>query len=59
MRYYKTLIIWTSVLIISILLSLLWGIGDLNGLLSKTILFQVRIPRALEALLAGVGLTLA
>ncbi|MEB8125817.1 iron ABC transporter permease [Staphylococcus succinus] len=59
MRYYKTLIIWISVLIISILLSLLWGIGDLNGLLSKTILFQVRIPRALEALLAGVGLTLA
>ena len=32
---------------------------DISDTLSQTILYQVRIPRTLQALLAGVGLTLA
>ncbi len=59
MKYYKSIIIWLTVLIASILLSLLWSIGDINDALTQTILFQVRIPRTLQALLAGIGLTLA
>ena len=35
------------------------GLGDISDTLSQTILYQVRIPRTLQALLAGVGLTLA
>ncbi|WP_413474661.1 FecCD family ABC transporter permease [Staphylococcus equorum] len=59
MKYYKSIIIWLTVLIASILLSLLWSIGDISDALTQTILFQVRIPRTLQALLAGIGLTLA
>lgn len=59
MKYYKSIIIWLTVLIASILLSLLWSIGDINNTLTQTILIQVRIPRTLQALLAGIGLTLA
>ncbi|RIP22319.1 iron ABC transporter permease, partial [Staphylococcus gallinarum] len=40
-------------------MSLFWGLGDISDTLSQTILYQVRIPRTLQALLAGVGLTLA
>lgn len=59
MRYYKAIIIWSILLITSILLSLVWGIGHVNDTLSQTILYQVRMPRMLQALFAGVGLTLA
>lgn len=48
-----------AILIISILFSLLWGLGNINNDLTQTILLQVRIPRMLEALLAGAGLTVA
>ncbi|RIO57301.1 iron ABC transporter permease, partial [Mammaliicoccus sciuri] len=57
MRYYKAIIIWLILLITSILLSLMWGIGHVSDALSQTILYQVRMRRMLQALCAGVGLT--
>lgn len=59
MKYTKTMCLWIVFIIISLLLSLFWGLGDISDTLSQTILYQVRIPRTLQALLAGVGLTLA
>ncbi|MBN6204220.1 iron ABC transporter permease [Staphylococcus saprophyticus] len=58
MKYTKTMCLWIVFIIISLLLSLFWGLGDISDTLSQTILYQVRIPRTLQALLAGVGLTL-
>lgn len=59
MKYTKTMCLWIVFIIISLLLSLFWGLGDISDTLSQIILYQVRIPRTLQALLAGVGLTLA
>ncbi|WP_336831364.1 iron ABC transporter permease [Staphylococcus saprophyticus] len=59
MKYTKTMCLWIVFIIISLLLILFWGLGDISDTLSQTILYQVRIPRTLQALLAGVGLTLA
>ncbi|WP_436854960.1 FecCD family ABC transporter permease [Staphylococcus caeli] len=59
MRYSRAIILWMLLLIVSVLLSLLWGIGAMNDTLSQTILLQVRMPRLLQALLAGIGLTIA
>ncbi|MBO1214363.1 iron ABC transporter permease [Staphylococcus nepalensis] len=59
MKYSKALIICFLILITSMLLSLLWNIGDIHEVLTQSILFQVRIPRTVQALLAGIGLTLA
>ncbi|MCE5130590.1 iron ABC transporter permease [Staphylococcus saprophyticus] len=59
MKYTKTMCLWIVFIIISLLLSLFCGLGDISDTLSQTILYQVRIPRTLQALLAGVGLTLA
>lgn len=59
MKYSKALIICFLILITSMLLSLLWNIGDIHEALTQSILFQVRIPRTVQALLAGIGLTLA
>ncbi|RIP36182.1 iron ABC transporter permease [Staphylococcus gallinarum] len=59
MKYYKVVIIWGVILCITILLSLLWGLTSINHSLTQTILLEVRLPRMLEALLAGIGLTIA
>ncbi|MCY1037284.1 iron ABC transporter permease [Staphylococcus nepalensis] len=59
MKYSKALIICFLILITSMLLSLLWNIGDIHEALTQSILSQVRIPRTVQALLAGIGLTLA
>ncbi|SCS23588.1 FecCD family ABC transporter permease [Staphylococcus caeli] len=59
MWYSRAIILWILLLIVSVLLSLSWGIGAMNDTLSQTILFQVRMPRMLQALLAGIGLTIA
>ena len=53
MKYTKTMCLWIVFIIISLLLSLFWGLGDISDTLSQTILYQVRIPRTLQALLAG------
>lgn len=59
MSQAKSVLIWLIVLIVSMSLGLLWDIGNLHEQLSQSILFQVRIPKVLEAALAGAGLTLA
>ncbi|NWK84832.1 iron ABC transporter permease [Staphylococcus sp. GSSP0090] len=59
MKYTQTMCLWIVFIIISLLLSLFWGLGNVNDTLSQTILYQVRLPRTLQALLAGIGLTLA
>lgn len=59
MKKIKVILIWTLILIVTILMSLMWQIGDLSDQFNQTILLKVRLPRLLEALLAGATLTLA
>lgn len=59
MQHYKTLYLWLIILIITFILSIVWGLWGLNHAMAQTILLEVRIPRVVEALLAGIGLTLA
>lgn len=59
MKYYKIVMIWMFMLCFTITLSLLWGLTSINHSLTQTILLEVRIPRMLEAVLAGIGLTIA
>lgn len=59
MQHNKVIYLWLSILIITFILSIVWGLWGLNHAMAKTILLEVRIPRVVEALLAGIGLTLA
>ncbi|PTI11677.1 enterobactin ABC transporter permease [Staphylococcus warneri] len=59
MKKIKVILIWTLILIATILMSLMWQIGDLSDPFNQTILLKVRLSRVLEALLTGATLTLA
>lgn len=59
MKKIKVILIWTLILIGTILMSLMWQIGDLSDPYNQTILLKVRLSRVLEALLTGATLTLA
>ena len=59
MNKYRSVIIWLFILILSMSLSLSWDVGKLDDVFNQTILFQVRLPRLLEAMLTGAVLTLA
>lgn len=59
MNKIKVILIWTLILTVTILMSLMWQIGDLSDPFNQTILLKVRLPRVLEALLTGATLTLA
>ena len=59
MKKIKVILIWTLILTVTILMSLMWQIGDLSDPFNQTILLKVRLPRVLEALLTGATLTLA
>ena len=59
MNKYRSVIIWLFILILSMSLSLCWDVGKLDDVFNQTILFQVRLPRLLEAMLTGAVLTLA
>ncbi|MEX2948922.1 iron ABC transporter permease [Staphylococcus warneri] len=59
MKKIKVIFIWTLILTVTILMSLMWQIGDLSDPFNQTILLKVRLPRVLEALLTGATLTLA
>lgn len=59
MKKIKVILIWTLILIGTILMSLMWQIGDLSDPFNQTILLKVRLSRVLEALLTGATLTLA
>ncbi|MFL9485871.1 FecCD family ABC transporter permease [Staphylococcus sp. KUGN1] len=58
MKKIKVILIWTLILTVTILMSLMWQIGDLSDPFNQTILLKVRLPRVLEALLTGATLTL-
>ncbi|PDQ48509.1 enterobactin ABC transporter permease, partial [Listeria monocytogenes] len=51
MNKYRSFIIWLFILILSMSLSLSWDVGKLDDVFNQTILFQVRLPRLLEAML--------
>ena len=51
MNKYRSVIIWLFILILSMSLSLSWDVGKLDDVFNQTILFQVRLPRLLEAML--------
>lgn len=53
MKKIKVILIWTLILIGTILMSLMWQIGDLSDPFNQTILLKVRLSRVLEALLTG------
>lgn len=59
MRDKKIILGWMIALICSIAISLLWHLGSWSDPLNNSILFEVRLPRMLEALLAGIGLSIA
>lgn len=59
MKKIKVILIWTLILTVTILMSLMWQIGDLSDPFNQTILLKVRLSRVLEALLTGATLTLA
>lgn len=48
MKKIKVILIWTLILIVTILMSLMWQIGDLSDPFNQTILLKVRLPRLLE-----------
>ena len=59
MKQTKIIVSWSIVLIASIALSLFWHLGSWSNPLNNSILFEVRMPRMSEALLAGIGLAIA
>lgn len=59
MRDKKIILSWIIALACSIAISLLWHLGSLSDPLNNSILLEVRLPRMLEALLAGIGLSIA
>lgn len=59
MKQTKIIVSWSIVLIASIVLSLFWHLGSWSNPLNNSILFEVRMPRMSEALLAGIGLSIA
>ncbi|MEB6612290.1 FecCD family ABC transporter permease [Staphylococcus pasteuri] len=59
MKKLTTILIWTLLLIVITLISLVWQIGDLSDPFNQTILLKVRLPRVMEAVLTGATLTLA
>lgn len=58
-KIYITFLIWIISLCCVIALSLLWDLGSLSDTFNQTILYKVRLPRTIEALLTGAILTLA
>lgn len=59
MKQTKIIVSWSIVLIASIALSLFWHLGSWSNPLNNSILFEVRMSRMSEALLAGIGLAIA
>lgn len=59
MKYLTTIIFWSIIFIVSIVISLFWNLGNWFDPLNNSILWEVRFPRMLEALIAGIGLSIA
>ncbi|MDU4449733.1 MAG: iron chelate uptake ABC transporter family permease subunit, partial [Staphylococcus lugdunensis] len=59
MKGYQVVSLWLVLLCLVIGTSLLWNLGSILDQFNQMILLKVRIPRVLEALIAGAVLTAA
>ena len=59
MKGYQVVSLWLVLLCLVIGTSLLWNLGSILDQFNQMILLKVRIPRVLEALIAGAVLTVA
>lgn len=51
--------VWLGTLLCAVLVNLSWGMWGLTPAMQHAIFVEVRLPRVLEALFAGIGLTVA
>ena len=59
MKGYQVVSLWLVLLCLVLGTSLLWNLGSILDQFNQMILLKVRIPRVLEALIAGAVLTVA
>ncbi|CCE58411.1 TPA: iron ABC transporter permease [Staphylococcus argenteus] len=59
MTFYKTILSWIVILIITSAMYLFWQLGSINDPFNQSILMNVRLPRYFEALLTGMILTVS
>lgn len=59
MTFYKTILSWIVILIITSAMYLFWQLGSINDPFNQSILMNVRLPRYFEAMLTGMILTVS
>ncbi|CDR26660.1 FecCD family ABC transporter permease [Staphylococcus schweitzeri] len=59
MTFYKTILSWIVILIVTSGIYLFWQLGNINDPFNQSILMNVRLPRLVEALLTGMVLTVS
>lgn len=59
MTFYKTILSWIVILIVTSAIYLFWQLGSINDPFNQSILMNVRVPRLIEALLTGMILTVS
>ncbi|CAM4157573.1 iron ABC transporter permease [Staphylococcus schweitzeri] len=59
MTFYKTILSWIVILIVTSGIYLFWQLGNINDPFNQSILMNVRLPRLVEALLTGMILTVS
>ncbi|MBE5674417.1 iron ABC transporter permease [Staphylococcus sp. SS35] len=59
MTFYKTILSWIVILIVTSAIYLFWQLGSINDPFNQSILMNVRLPRLVEALLTGMILTVS
>lgn len=59
MTFYKTILSWIVILIVTSGIYLFWQLGNINDQFNQSILMNVRLPRLVEALLTGMILTVS
>lgn len=59
MTFYKTILSWIVILIVTSGIYLFWQLGSINDPFNQSILMNVRLPRLVEALLTGMILTVS
>ncbi|MBE5675480.1 iron ABC transporter permease [Staphylococcus sp. SS87] len=59
MTFYKTILSWIVILIVTSVIYLFWQLGSINDPFNQSILMNVRVPRLVEALLTGMILTVS
>lgn len=59
MTFYKAILSWIVILIVTSGIYLFWQLGNINDPFNQSILMNVRLPRLVEALLTGMILTVS